>query len=184
MIRRVLFCSLLACAAFAQVNLRFTPEPMAVPAAVLANAKDMGRWTIVGCNDGPMAVSIASERIDMAAGPIRLIDWNDALLVLNAHVRRSTASVILQIVGVAGQAAAIATSMTGAIKNPTATSVLGVGSGLLPELANLVRPQVPSAVPLQSPLKYPVTLQPGACFTDFRFAAKMRNPQVVTGVIK
>src|ERR1041385_9066489 len=36
--------------AHAQVNLRFTPEPMAVPVSVLANARDMGRWSVIGCN--------------------------------------------------------------------------------------------------------------------------------------
>jgi len=168
----------------AQVNLRFTPEPMAVPASVLANARDMGRWTVQGCNDGQAAVTLSSERVDLAAGPLRLIDQGDAMLVLNGHVKRSAAATLLHVLSLAGQGVAIGLSVEGTINNPVASAAMGVGSALIPQITTIVQGEVPSAVPLQSPLKFPLTLQPGQCFTDFRFAARQKNPQVVTGAIR
>jgi len=171
-----------------QVTIRFTPEDMAVPTAVVANARNMGRWIIEGCNMAPMPVLIASEQIDMVAGPIRFIDEPDATLVLTANVKRSVWGTILQVASIAGQGVAIGTAIAGTIKNPTVTTMIGIGSGLLPQIVTLARGQQPSIVPLQSQLKYPLTLAPvgqaGACFTDHRFAAKMKAPQIVVAVIK
>ena len=178
------FAVALASLAFAQVNVRFTPEPMTVPTSVLANAHDLGRWKIVACNDGAAPVTFGLERIDMAAGALRLIGPDDAMLVLTSHAKRSVAGTILHVVSLAGQGVAIGVSVAGTIKNPTATAAIGIGSGLLPQLQTILKGEVPSAVSLQSLVKYPVTLTPGACMTDYQFAAKAKNPQVFSGVIK
>lgn len=167
----------------AQVNLRFTPEPMAVPTAQIANARDLGRWVIEGCNDGAAVATIAAERLDMAAGSIRFVDSDDSLLVLTAHTRRGFWGVMAHWGPIVGMAAAAGLNLGGVIKGPAAIA-LSAGSSVLPTVSTIAQGEVPSVAPLVSSMKYPITLMPGACFTDHKFAAKVKDPQVVMGQIK
>ena len=161
-------------AAPAQVHLKFTPEPMAVPVAVMASARDMGRWLVEGCNDGTAPVTMTSERLSMAS-PIAWIDEGDALLVLTGHQKRSAAATIVKILQYAGEGAAIALAVASRSNYAWSTG-LSIGSGVLPQVVQIVQGEVPSITPLMSGMKYPVTLAPGGCFTDHRFAAKVKKP--------
>ena len=187
-IRLIAITLVLICFCGAQVTLRFTPEPMAVPTSIVSNARSMGWWGVEGCNDGTTPISVAYERISMASGPIRWIAYDDAVRVLNTQQSKGFWPQFLRYASLAGQGVAIGVSAAGVIKNAAATTAIGVGSAMLPAIINLARTQQPAAVTLPTPLKYPVTLSPvgqaGACFSDYRFAAKMKNPVVVTGVIK
>lgn len=168
----------LSASAGAQVTVRFTPEPMVVPASQLATARDLGRWTVIACNDGPATVSLPSERIDLAAGNIRLIDADDALLVLTAAQKRTVAATVAKYGTTAAQIVALGLAVASRANLPT-SAALSLGSAFLPQLAGIAQDQVPSVAPLTSSVKYPVVLEPGGCFTDHRFAGKMKSPQIV-----
>lgn len=168
---------------FGQVQVRFTPEPMAVPTAVIANARSLGRWQIELCNDGPTLVVLSWERLSMAAGNLRLLNPDEALLVLTASVRRSPASRILTVLTWAGRGAAVGLAIASK-SNINWAAGIGVGSSALPEVIEWVRGEVPSAAPLISKVQWPVALPPGGCLTDFRFAAKMHRPQVFSVTIR
>lgn len=172
----------LAISAHAQVEVLFTPEPMAVPTAVLANAKGLGRWKISFCNNGSSRVLIPIERIDMASGPISLVDADDAMLVLSAAQKRSFAQKLVTGTSIAGEAAALALAIASKANAGWATGI-GLGAGLLPGVSKIAMGQVPSYAPLISSAKYPVSLDPGQCFTDHRFAAKMKQARAFTAVI-
>lgn len=180
--KKLAIFALLSASAGAQVIVRFTPEPMAVPASQIATARDLGRWTVVGCNDGPATVSIPSERIDLAAGNIRLIDADDALLVLTAAQKRTVAATVAKYGTTVAQIVALGLAVASRANFPT-SAALSLGGAFLPQLAGLAQAQVPSVAPLTSSVKYPVTLEPGGCFTDHRFAGKMKSPQIVTSRI-
>ena len=169
---------------WSQVSIRFTPEPMVVPTSVVSNARSMGWWEVEGCNDGAASANVAYERISMASGTIRWIAYDDAVRVLNTQQSKGFWPQFLRYASLAGQGVAIGVSAAGVIKNAAATTAIGVGSAMLPSIISLARTQQPAAVTLPAPLKYPIILPPGACFSDYRFAAKMKSPQVVTGVIK
>ena len=173
----------LPAAAAAQVNLKFTPEPMAVPTAALSDARDMGRWIVEGCNDGNQTVNVAWERISMAAGSLRFIDSGDVLLVLTSNQQKSPAGLVVKLGTVAGQVAALGVALASKANWPLATG-LSLGSSLAPAAAKIAQGEVGSIAPLTGGLTYPITLAPGACFTDHRFAAKVRTAAVVTATIE
>src|SRR5262249_36167708 len=127
---------------------------------------------------GPTTVSIPSERIDLAAGNIRLIDTDDALLVLTAAQKRTVAATVAKYGTTAAQIVALGLAVASRANLPTSTA-LSPGTTVLPPVANLAQARVPSVAPLPSGVKYPVVLEPGACFTDPRFAAKMKSPQIM-----
>jgi len=168
-------------AAHAQVHIRFTPEPMAVPTAALARAKDLGRWQIEACNDGAQSITITSERLDMAAGPIRFIDAEDTLLVLTSAQQRSTAGTLAKIGSILGETAAIGAAF--ARVNPLVSTAVALGSAAAPQLVTIAKGQIPTITPLLTSTKYPLILAPGQCFTDHRFAGKMKDARVVNGTI-
>jgi hypothetical protein len=185
-IRALIISLLLSCCQCGrgQVTVRYSPEPMAVPQAVLANAHDMGRWLVMACNDpaAPTA-QLTWERVAMAGGEIAFVDPDDALLVLTAHVKRSWASKLLIGLRYAGGAAAIGLAV--ASKSNVAWSTgIGIGAGVIPDVVALVQGSVPSAVPLVSTARWPLVLGAGQCITDHWFAAKMRAPKPVTVVIR
>ena len=167
---------------YAQVHLKFSPEPMAVATSQLAGARDMGRWLIEGCNDGAAPVTLTSERVSMASA-MAWIDADDALMVLVAHQKRSAAAWVLKILQYAGQGAAIALAVASKSNYAWSTG-LSIGSGVLPQITQIVQGEVPSVTPLLSGVKYPLTLGPGGCFTDHRFAGKMKKPVVTTAEVK
>lgn len=179
---KVICLLLAAIPACAQVSVRYSPEPMAVPAAVLANAKQMGRWQVDLCNDGLNPVMLPIQRVMMAAGPISLIDPADALLVLTANVRRSPSSRIVTILRYAGAGVSIGLAVASRA-NVAWSAGIGVASSVLPDVITVAQGAVPSAVPLVSTVKWPLLLASGECATDHMFAAKMRNPKPLTTVI-
>lgn len=163
----------------AQVTIRLTPEPMLVPVAAVPNARDLGRWIVEGCNFGALPVSLPWEQVSMAAPPsLRLIDTEDAALVLQSRQKRSMPAVIVTVAGIGAQAAAIGLGLASKANAQWAAG-LSIGSTVLPAIGTVAQGQVPSISPLLSTLKYPVYLPPGGCFTDHRFAAKVTNPQVM-----
>jgi len=162
----------------AQVNVRFTPEPMAIPTAQLGGAHELGRWLIEACNDGAAPVTLTPERIDMAAGPIEFIDADDTLIALTSAQRRSAASTVARVAGILGESAAIGAAI--AKTNPIVSTFVAVGSASVPQMVTIAKGQIPAITPLISEVKYPVTLPPGGCFTDHRFAAKMPRVHVFT----
>lgn len=170
-----------------QVDVRFTPEPMAVPASVLAKAKDMGRWKVEAClaATATVARTIPMERMSMVSGNIAFIDPDDALMVLNSNARRSTASRITTILSWTGRGTAIALALASRSNSSWSTGI-GVGAGLAPDIMAIIQNGItpPSIVPLVSAVKWPITLEPGACMTDHWFAAKMRMPKPVMAVIQ
>jgi hypothetical protein len=168
----------------AQVTVRYSPEPMAVPQAVLANARDMGRWLVTACNSpAGQSVLLPWERVAMAAESIAFIDPDDALLVLTAHVQRSPANRLLIGLRYAGGIAAIGLAVASRSNWAWSTGI-GVGAGVIPDVVALVQSSVPSATPLVSTVRWPIILQPGQCITDHWFAGKMRAPRPVTAVIR
>src|SRR5947208_2245942 len=93
-------------AGHAQVRVKFTPEPMAVPGAAMSEARNMGRWIVEMCNDGPAPVSLPWERISMVTD-VRFIDPDDAMMVLLADQRRTVPGAIVRFGALAGQGAAL-----------------------------------------------------------------------------
>lgn len=181
---KLLLSLILMSGAGAQVTVRYSPEPMAVPTAVLANARNMGRWLVMPCNDlAAPAVTLSWERVAMAAGDIAFIDPDDALLVLTAHVRSSPASRAVLILSYAARGAAIGLAVASK-SNVSWSTGIGVGAGVLPDVIDLIRGGVPSAVPLVSTVRWPLVLGPGQCAKDHWFAAKMRRPKPYTAVIR
>jgi len=168
----------LAVAGHAQVKVKLTPEPMSVPAAAPYDARDMGRWIVEMCNDGPAPVSLAWERISMAT-EIRFIDPDDAVLVLLANQRRSVPGTIVRFGSLAGQGAALGLAVASRA-NALLAAGLTVGSTLLPGIVKIAAGEVQPITPLTTGLKYPVVLAAGGCATDHRFAAKTRSAHVVT----
>ncbi len=179
----VLLClGLAASLSHAQVSLRFTPEPMAVPVAQIAGARDLGRWLIEGCNDGAGPVTLPVERLSMAAGEIRFVDADDAVLVLTARAKRGFWGQVAHWGPIIGQGVAAGLGVSG-ITTSAATVAISGGAQLIPALTRIAQGEVPSVVPLVSTLKYPISLPPGGCFSDHRFAAKMARPGVVVARI-
>lgn len=172
---------LLAASCFAQVSVKFTPEPMIVPTAALSNANDMGRWLIEGCN-GATPVDLYWEQISMATDRIRFIGTDDVLLVLANHQGRTVAGTIVKVGTLAAQGIAIGLAVANGA-NRAWTTGLSLGSALAPMVIKAARDQVPSIAPLASTTKYPIHLEPGACFTDYRFAAKMRGARIEKAII-
>jgi len=166
---------------YSQVVLKFTPEPMAVPTAAISNAKDMGRFLVEGCNNGPVAISLPWERISMVS-TIRFIDQDDALLVLTSNQAKTPAAKIVKTATLLSQALAIALAIASKA-NFSWSAGLAIGSSVAPAIIQTAEGRVPSIAPLTSGLKYPVDLMPGACFTDHRFAAKTAKVAVTTAVI-
>lgn len=192
MIRALILCLMLSSGLRAQtappatinaVVMRLLPEPMAVPTSVLANARDLGRWTVVIKNNTALPTVVYVEDILINSGPVAFVTADDALLVLNANVRRSTAQRIVTVLSYAGKGAAIGLAVASRANFGWSMGV-GVGASLLPDVITIAQGAVPSAVPLTSNLKWPVTLGPGQAITDHMFAAKMRNPRPVTMVIR
>jgi hypothetical protein len=192
MIHKLVFAAFLAyfpCQA--QVIVLSVPENMAVPMSVLANAKSMGRHQIVSCNDGPNLVTVSRERILIAlsstAGAPSYLTPESALLVLTADVRRSTANRIVTVLRYAGAGASIGLALASRSNVGWATGI-GIGTGIMPDVINVVQGAVPSAVPLISTVKWPITLSPkglaGDCATDYWFAGKMRSPRPITAIIQ
>jgi hypothetical protein len=169
----------------AQVSVRYSPEPMAVPAAVLGNARDMGRWAVEMCSDSPGVVTLPRERVSMAAGSISFIDQDDALLVLQGHVRRSPASKAMVVLSWAGRGAAIALALASRANGSWAAGI-GIGAGLAPDILTIIQSGItpPSAVPLVSTVRWPVVLSPGQCATDHFWAGKMKSPRPFATVIR
>jgi hypothetical protein len=174
----VFLALVLPCAAHAQVKVKFTPEPMSVPTAALYDARNMGRWIVEMCNDGPAAVSLAWERISMATD-IRFIDPDDATLVLLADQRRSVPGAIVRFGSLAGQGAALGLTVASRA-NALLAAGLTIGSTLLPGAVKIAAGEVQPIAPLTSGLKYPVVLAAGGCATDHHFAAKLKSAQVIT----
>jgi hypothetical protein len=165
-----------------QVILRMIPEPMAVPASVLAHARDLGRWTVVVKNNTAATVTVYAEDILIASGNIAFVTPDDALLVLNGHIRRSGAARLVTVLMYAGKAAAIGMAVASR-SNFGWSAGIGIGTSLLPDVVAIVQGSVPSAVPLASSVKWPVDLPPGGALLDHMFAAKTKNPRPVTAVI-
>lgn len=180
---RVLAVLVLAAPLSAQVSVRFVPEPMIVPTSVLSNAKDLGRWKISACNDGPLAVTIPWERIDQASGDIRFIDPDDAMIVLVGHQKRTAAAQAVRWGSILASGLSIGLAIASKA-NLRWSTALSIGASVAPAAVQVAQGQIPSIAPLDTGIKYPVTLEPGACITDKRFAAKMKNAHVVTATIQ
>lgn len=183
----------LASVAHAQIIVRFSPEPMAVPAAVIANAKQLGRWQVDMCNNGSTPVTIPIQRVMMASGNIPLIDPADSTLVLAANVRRSGPARAMRVlswglvgVGVATTLIAMRNSGDSTAELMSQVKWLKIGAGVsaagtvIPPIMDAVKAEVPSATPLLSTLRWPLQLGPGGCETDHLFAGKMRSPKPLT----
>lgn len=179
-----------------QVIIQFTPEVMAVPTAVIANARQMGRWRVDMCNTGAVPVVLPIQRVMMASGVIPLIDPQDAALVLSANVRRSGPARAVRILGWGMVGVGIATSLI-AMRNAgnsteelmSQVKWLRIGSAVsavgtaVPVVMDALKAEVPDAAPLLTVLKWPLMLAPGSCETEHFFAGKMRSPRAVTAVI-
>lgn len=180
---KAILAMILCAVANAQLTVKLTPEPMIVPTSQLANANQLGRWIVEACNDDTKVVTVPWERISMAVTMVRFIDNDDALMVLTNNQNRSVAGTIVQIGTVLGQAAAIGLSIASK-SNRTWANSLAIGSAVTPALINIARGQLQNGAPLISGMKYPITLPSGACFTDHRFAVRMKSPAMAQFVIK
>jgi len=171
---RIALAILVAASGFAQTTVKFSPEPMAVPTAQIANARQLGRWLVEACNDGTAPVTMTAQRLSMAAPAIAFIDPDDALLVLTTAAKRSFWGSVAHYAQIGGSLAAVGLAL--AKGNADLTTGIGVGSSLLPGIVQLAQGQTPAVTPLVSTVKYPVTLSPGGCMDDHFFAAKLKNP--------
>jgi len=170
-----IIAALLLPLASAQITIKLTPEPMVVPASQLSNAKDLGRWVVQGCNDGSVPATLTVERLSIFAPNIRFIDDADAALVLNNHAQHGPWNVLQRVTNIGSPISAFALEHFGAV-SPAMAIGIGMLGQFLPILKNLSETNSETAAPLLVTMQWPVTLQPGACFTDHKFAAKMRNP--------
>ena len=175
---RFLAALLLALPMAAQIHWKFTPEPMSVPTAQVAGARDLGRWVVEACNEGTAAVTISTERVSMASPTIPWVDESDALLVLQAAAKRGFWAQLAHWAPLAAEGLAVGLGITKTI-SAGATVALSSGATIIPTLTQIAQGQVQSPTPLVSGVRYPVTLPPGGCYTDHRFAGKMKAPQIV-----
>jgi hypothetical protein len=163
-----------------KVSIQFVPEPMEVLKAV-GIASRLGLWRIGICNDSAIAVQIPPERIYMAAGSVRIVSPARASLVLSQRQKQSVKAVMVEVI----EYALIGASVIGG-GGMFSISTKGLGelalaTGVAHTVHDKLQGQIPSlAAFTEDALTGPVALAPGQCATKSAFAAKMKNPQVVT----
>lgn len=170
-----------------EVIIKYTPDPMAIVTSVIANAHDIGRWTIEVCNNGNVPVTIPWERISMAAPSIRFLSNTDAALNLNSKPPRTFWGQVGHYGSIGAEAAALGLAVANSRGNAAWITGLSIGGMVAPGITQIAQQQIPSVAPLLQFGQYPVTLSPngtsGSCFTDYRYAAKMHGVAVVIAVI-
>src|SRR5579859_4521808 len=139
---RLLVLIAIALPARAQIAIKITPEPLALSGVA---ARDMGRWMIEACNDGPEIQSVSRERLSIAAGSkVRMIDDATAASILATETDKTFATRAVKALGVAGQFAALGMAL---VRNTSWAAGLGIGSAVLPTAVNAAKGYVP-ATPL------------------------------------
>ena len=180
---RLLLSLALALPALAQVQVRFSPEPLEVLRAM--NVKKLGVWSVALCSDYSHPVSIPRERISMAAGPIHIIEPVRATAVLNT--RRATTKKALVAEGI--EYLLLGASVFGGsgmiAMTPKILGALAAGTGVAHTVQDRLRSQLPDLGPFTDGLLTgPVSLAPAQCATRTVFAGLMKNPQPVTATIQ
>lgn len=180
---RLLTIFALACSAAAQVQVRFSPEPLEVLRAM--NVKKLGVWSVALCSDYSSPVIVPRERIAMAAGDLHIVEPSRASAVLNTRRNSTKKAVVAEAIeylligtGAFGGAGTIKMS----------TKVLGdlaVATGVAHTIQDKLRSQLPDLTPFtDNLLTEPVSLGPAQCATRTVFAGLMHNAHPINGTIQ
>lgn len=162
---------------------------MVISSSQLKTLTGIGRWQIEGClAPTAAALNIEAEMLSIWAPEISFIDWADATLYLTGMQSRSTPAKILTglgvVAGIGGTVMEISAIAGQNFKPGNARVAVGLALGslvlqLLPGVTKSFQNQVPQVTALISPVKYPILIAPGHCFTDHRYAAKMPSPKTL-----
>lgn len=171
----------------AQVSLEYTPMPLAVMNSL--HFTTLGPWSCRACNNGPASLTLAPERIYMAAPSIHWVDGSLAVTMLAQKQAQSWQSKGAEVAELAIDAAGMFGG-TGTWFKISANGLakLAAGSAFAHYLQGKFQGSIPSITPFTaSLLSGPVTLAPkgtpGDCATFTMYAGKMKNPQPVTSSI-
>lgn len=171
--RRALCMLFLASALGAQVTGRFSPGPLDQFGAV-------GLWYCSVCNDYPVQVTLAPERIVMVSGPIPLLRPTEAAQLMGVKRAQSKKFVASEIIeyGLIG-AGVIGGSGLFSI-TPKILASLAAGTGVAHQLQDKWRSQIPAMPTFDGDLfSGPISLAPGACVTKQVYTRKMAAKSVV-----